>query len=83
MKQMIKIIRKVDIEKQYEHILRLELDYELATLYTAMKENNEVDMEKSKERLQEIHEELEGLMHMRNKKFIPCKKSLAECSDSK
>ena len=61
MKQMIKIIRKVDIEKQYEHILRLELDYELATLYTAMKENNEVDMKKSKERLQEIHEELEGL----------------------
>ena len=58
---MIKIIRKVDIEKQYEHILRLELDYELATLYTAMKENNEVDMQKSKERLQEIHEELEGL----------------------
>ena len=61
MKQMIKIIRKVDIEKQYEHILRLELDYELATLYAAMKENNEVDMEKSKKRLQEIHEELEGL----------------------
>ena len=61
MKQMIKIIRKVDIEKQYEQILRLELDYELATLYTAMKENNEVDMQKSKERLQEIHGELEGL----------------------
>ena len=61
MKQMIKIIRKVDIEKQYEHILRLELDYELATLYAAMKDNNEVDMNKSKERLQEIHEELEGL----------------------
>ena len=61
MKQMIKIIRKVDIEKQYEHILRLELDYELATLYTAMKEKNEVDMKKSKKRLQEIHEELEGL----------------------
>ena len=61
MKQMIKIIRKVDIEKQYEHILRLELDYELTSLYAAMKENNEVDMKKSKKRLQEIHEELEGL----------------------
>ena len=58
---MIKIIRKVDIEKQYEHILRLELDYELTSLYAAMKENNEVDMKKSKKRLQEIHEELEGL----------------------
>lgn len=61
MKQMIKIIRKVDIEKQYEHILRLELDYELTSLYAAMNENNEVDMKKSKKRLQEIHEELEGL----------------------
>ena len=61
MKQMIKIIRKVDIEKQYEHILQLELDYELASLYAAMKENNEVDMQKSKNRLKEIHEELEGL----------------------
>ena len=58
---MIKIIRKVDIEKQYEHILRLELDYELTSLYAAMKENNEVDIKKSKKRLQEIHEELEGL----------------------
>ena len=61
MKQMIKIIRKMDIEKQYEHILRLELDYELASLYAAMNENNELDMEKSKKRLQEIREELEGL----------------------
>ena len=61
MKQMIKIIRKVDIEKQYEHILQLELDYELASLYVAMKEKNEVDMTKSKKRLQEIREELEGL----------------------
>lgn len=58
---MIKIIRKVDIEKQYEHILRLELDYELASLYAAMKEKNEMDMQKSKKRLKEIHEELEGL----------------------
>lgn len=48
MKQMIKIIRKVDIEKQYEHILRLELDYELASLYAAMQENDEKEMEKSK-----------------------------------
>lgn len=61
MKQMIKIIRKVDIEKQYEHILSLELDYELATLFEAMKIGNTVDMEKSKKRLKEIQEELESL----------------------
>lgn len=61
MKQMIKIIRKVDIEKQYEQILRLELDYELASLYIAMNESNDTDMTKSKKRLKEIQEELEGL----------------------
>ncbi|MEK9197632.1 hypothetical protein ACH0B5_16470 [Ureibacillus sp. 179-F W5.1 NHS] len=61
MKQMIKIIRKVDIEKQYEHILRLELDYELASLYAAMQENDEKEMEKSKKRLKEIQDELDGL----------------------
>ncbi len=61
MRQMIKIIRKVDMEKQYEHILQLELDYELSTLYLAMQQNNEIDMLKSKRRLKEIYEELEGL----------------------
>ena len=61
MRQMIKIIRNVDTEKQYEHILQLELDYELATLYLAMQQNNEVDMLMSKLRLKEINEELEGL----------------------
>ena len=61
MKQMIKIIRKVDIEKQYEEILRLELDYELASLYSALNEKNETDIEKAKNRLKEIQGELEGL----------------------
>ncbi|MEK4228587.1 hypothetical protein [Solibacillus sp. FSL H8-0538] len=61
MKQMIKIIRKVDIEKQYEEILRLELDYELASLYSAMNEQNISDIEKAKKRLTEIQGELEGL----------------------
>ena len=61
MRQMIKIIRKVDIEKQYEHILNLELDYELATLYNALQEQNENEIAKSKQRLQEIYNELEGL----------------------
>lgn len=61
MKQMIKIIRKIDIEKQYEEILRLELDYELASLYAAMNEQNTFDIEKAKKRLKEIQGELEGL----------------------
>ena len=61
MKQMIKIIRKVDIEKQYEQLLQLELDYELASLYDAMQQKNERDMKKAKKRLKEIQEELKGL----------------------
>lgn len=61
MKQIVKIIRKVDVEKQYKHILNLEIDYELASLFSAMNEQNEVEIEKSKKRLAEIREELEGL----------------------
>lgn len=61
MRQMIKIIRKVDIEKQYELILQLELDYELATLFDAMEGKNELEMSKSKKRLIEINQELDGL----------------------
>ena len=84
MKQMIKIIRKVDIEKQYEEILRLELDYELASLYSAMNEKNETDMEKAKNRLKEIQEELEGLTCICvTKNLYQNKKSLAGYSDSK
>ncbi|MCT6942573.1 MAG: hypothetical protein M3Z62_19315 [Metasolibacillus sp.] len=61
MKQMVKIIRKVDVEKQYERILRLELDYELASLFEAMQVKDEAEIEKSKKRLKEIQEELESL----------------------
>lgn len=61
MKNMIKIIRKVDIEKQYLEILTLELDYELTSLYDAMVRNDEKDKQKSKKRLKEIQDEIEGL----------------------
>ena len=60
MKPIVKIIRKVDIEKQYEHILQLELDYELASLFAAMNEKNDIEIEKSKTRLGEIQMELES-----------------------
>ncbi|MFD1031112.1 hypothetical protein [Metaplanococcus flavidus] len=61
MKQMIQIIRKADVEKEYIHVLKLELDYELASLFDAMQNKNEREMENSKKRLQEIHVELEAL----------------------
>ncbi|MET3575824.1 hypothetical protein ACFFIY_02850 [Bhargavaea ullalensis] len=59
MKQVIHVIRKADVEKQYVNMLTLELDYELATLYDAMNESDEEQQEKSKQRLMEIHTELE------------------------
>lgn len=61
MKQMIQIIRKADVEKEYINTLRLELDYELATLYDAMQQNDFEQKTKSKKRLAEIQVELEAL----------------------
>ncbi|WP_339249469.1 hypothetical protein NSQ43_09070 [Sporosarcina sp. FSL W8-0480] len=59
MKQVVHIIRKAEIEKEYVKLLHLELDYELATLYDAMQEQDSKQAEKSKVRLTEIHSELE------------------------
>lgn len=61
MKQMIQIIRKADVEKEYIHVLKLELDYELASLFDAMQQQDVREINKSKKRLQEIHMELEAL----------------------
>lgn len=61
MKQMIQIIRKADVEKEYIHVLKLELDYELASLFDAMQQEDVREVNKSKKRLKEIHEELEAL----------------------
>lgn len=61
MKQMIQIIRKADVEKEYINGLKLELDYELASLYDAIQQKNETEMETAKKRLKEIHTELEAL----------------------
>ncbi|MDQ0429154.1 MULTISPECIES: hypothetical protein [Caryophanaceae] len=61
MKQMIQIIRKADVEKEYVHVLKLELDYELASLFDAMQQKDDNQISKSKLRLQEIHVELEAL----------------------
>lgn len=61
MKQIIKIIRKVDIEKQYRHILALEQDYELASLSQAMKKSDSAEITRSKNRLKAIHDELEDM----------------------
>lgn len=64
MKQIIKIIRAVDLEKQYEEMLMLEIDYELGTLFDAMQINDTLQMDKSKLRLAEINQELKDFNKM-------------------
>jgi hypothetical protein len=61
MKQMIQIIRKAEVEKEYINVLKLELDYELASLFDAIQQKDGIQEVKSKKRLQEIHHELEAL----------------------
>lgn len=61
MKQVVHFIRKEDVEREYVRTLNLELDYELATLYDALQEDDTKQVEKSKQRLAEIHSELETL----------------------
>lgn len=60
MKQLMNMVRKTDFERNYINGLKLELDYELITLYDAMKEKDEKQIEQSKKRLSEIHSELEA-----------------------
>lgn len=55
MRQVVHIIRKNDMEKEKIQTLKLELDYQLATLYDAMMENNEKEMNEAKKQLTEIH----------------------------
>jgi hypothetical protein len=66
MKQVVHIIRKADVEKQYINLLNLELDYELATLHEAIQQDDEKQQAKSKNRLMEIHSELEKLHAFNN-----------------
>ncbi|MFJ7933004.1 hypothetical protein [Sporosarcina sp. NPDC096371] len=61
MKQVVHVIRKADVEKEYVRLLNLELDYELATLFDALQQNDAKQKTKSKRRLMEIRHELEIL----------------------
>jgi hypothetical protein len=61
MKQNVKVVRKHDEKKELIKGLQLEIDYELASLYDAMQNNNEFEAEKSKARLKEINSELKDL----------------------
>ena len=61
MKQVVHIIRKYDMEKEKIQTLKLEMDYQLATLYDAMQEGNEEEINETKKHLTELHKSLDEL----------------------
>jgi len=60
-KVVVKIVREPDYAKRETYLLKLEQDYELCSLFHAIKINDPVERERSKKRLKEIHGELEYL----------------------
>ena len=58
MKQLMNSIKNNVVEKERTAVLRLEMDYELATLFEAMNEHNEEMKTKSKQKLEKIRHEL-------------------------
>ncbi|WP_409370327.1 hypothetical protein [Lysinibacillus sp. 38-6] len=60
-KVVMKILREPDYAQRETYLLKLEQDYELRSLYHAIKTNDPVERERSKKRLKEIHGELEYL----------------------
>lgn len=61
MRQVVHIIRKNDMEKEKIQTLKLELDYQLATLYDALNDQNEKEITEAKMELTEIHRLLKEL----------------------
>ena len=58
MKQLMNSVKNNVVEKERTAVLRLEMDYELATLFEAMNERNEEVKTKSKQKLEKIRQEL-------------------------
>lgn len=58
MKQLMNSIKHNGTERERTAVLRLEMDYELATLFEAMNEQNEDMKTKSKQKLEKIRQEL-------------------------
>lgn len=58
MKKLMNTVKNQAVERERTAVLRLELDYELATLYDAMNAENEDLKLKSKQKLEKIRQEL-------------------------
>ena len=57
MKKTVNSLKRTDGEKRMA-VLRLELDYELATIYEAMMENDEEKKKECKRKLEKLRQEL-------------------------
>ena len=60
MKQLMNMVRKTDFERNYINGLKIELDYELSSLFDAMNTKDKKEIKRCKQRLSEIHSELEA-----------------------
>lgn len=58
LKQLVNSNRKKSILNERAAVLRLELDYELATLFEAMGEKNDAKQKDCKQKLERIRNEL-------------------------
>lgn len=58
MKQLMNSVKNSPGEKERTAVLRLEMDYELATLFEAMNTQDEEMKTQSKQRLERIRQEL-------------------------
>lgn len=57
MKQVIQTLKRNDAEKRIP-VVKLEIDYELATLHDAMLEKNSEEMVACKKRLEKLRQEM-------------------------
>lgn len=58
MKQLINTTRKKNVDQQKTAVLRLEMDYELATLFDAMNSSDKTKVKECKQKLERIRQEL-------------------------
>lgn len=61
MKYVMEALRRKEAEERLP-VIKLEIDYELATLYEAMQDGDTVQIIKSKERLKQLSEQWMVLM---------------------
>jgi hypothetical protein len=57
-KQLMNTTLKKAVDKERTAVLRLEMDYELATLFEAIEENNDKKTKDCKQKLEKIRQEL-------------------------